>query len=310
MFRSFFAVVFVATATFGANAATITGTASCGYSALNNSRPFYADQGSCIAVTDLNFTPGSTNDFAVSPAELPGAQVGASYSLRALFGDLGGYADAYAYGSYSSNGIETIAPQLASIARVNAAFQDGITLASNTLSVGTPVSVRYSGSFEGDITQFGYTGNGATGVSTIFASFTLGGSAIGSIGEQFCLGFVQTFCTRVESGFFSYTFEAKIGDRFSLQSTLETFVDAHAILSSTNPFMTVSSTADALNSAHTFLDPLSSDFYILAESGHDYASPPISSVPEPSTGLLLAGGLMALLCRQRVRGASVRPDGS
>lgn len=312
MFKSFFAVVFVATASSSAHAAAITGTASCGYSAVNNSRPFYGDQGNCIAVTDMNFTPGSTNDFAAAPAVLPGVQVGASYSLRALFGDLGAYADAYAYGSFISNRIDTytIAPQLDSIARVNAAFQDEIALASNILSVGAPVSVRYSGRFEGDIIEFGNVGNGATGLSSIFASFSLGGDTIETIGEQFCIGFAQTFCTRVTSGSFSYTFNAKIGDRFSLQSSLETFVDARAILSESNPFIRVSSTADALNSAHTFLDPVSSDFYLLAESGHDYTSPFISSVSEPSTGLLLAGGLMALLCRHRVRSASVRLNGS
>lgn len=276
------------------SAASITGTASCRYSALNQSRPFYGNQGSCITITDTNFKPGSANDFAAAPV-LPGAQVGASYSLRALFGDLGAFSDAYANASFSSNGIDTIAPHLASNARVDTAFQEGVVLASTILSIGTPVSVRYSGRFEGEIVNLGSTGNGPTTFGFAFASFSLGGQP-GTFGEQFCIGFAQAFCTRDKSGSFSYTFQAKIGDRFLMQSALETYVEVNAISSQSNPFIRVSSTAASFDSAHTFLDPASSNFYIQSDSGHDYTSP----VPEPSTGLLLVSGLMVLLHRHRV----------
>lgn len=54
-----------------------------------------------------------------------------------------------------------------------------------------------------------------------------------------------------------------------------------------------SALVQADHTALTFLKPLG-DFFFVAESGHDYTRPLVSSVPEPAPMLLFCVGLLAL----------------
>jgi len=50
-------------------------------------------------------------------------------------------------------------------------------------------------------------------------------------------------------------------------------------------------TADFSNTGHVYVFSATPGVTVLSASGHDYALPQVSAVPEPASGLLLAGGL-------------------
>jgi hypothetical protein len=62
-------------------------------------------------------------------------------------------------------------------------------------------------------------------------------------------------------------------------------------------------TGDFANTGRVYVFSTTPGVTVLSASGHDYALPAVGAVPEPSTALLLSGGLwMAWLVRRRRRG--------
>jgi hypothetical protein len=91
----------------------------------------------------------------------------------------------------------------------------------------------------------------------------------------------------------SLVFTFVVGDIAIIEGQLQATASAASTAFEDGAFASQSVTSSALHTANFYLQPLD-DFTLVSFSGHDYALP-ASTVPEPVSVFLVAGGLSALL---------------
>jgi len=178
---------------------------------------------------------------------------------------------------------------------------DLITVQSNSLPIGTPVTLRLNGNIRGAMVGVDQTGaNGSVRIAPeIRASWNVQDA-------DFKNSFFAQLCTakfpsnrndcQPNDALFSETtsldIPTRIGARLSLTSEVNAFTSTLVGLF-LDGTVAQSGGVFAMNSAYTYFDLPSQDLFLNASSGYNYFTP--APVPEPPAVLLLVAGLFALL---------------
>jgi hypothetical protein len=207
------------------------------------------------------------------------AQVGSTSSTASI---VDGVLGAGAWATSSATGIQGQTSFAQTI------FVDTLTIFSNTLALGTPVTLQFALGLDGTTTEQWISGvQVACGtLNAVGSVYVTGGTqTVASAQDSSCLG-------SLDFNFFSI-FDVKVGDELTVQLQLLASASARA---------GASAYADATHTLNWFIDPLG-DFGYTTLSGNSYttATPP-PSAPEPASLLLfgIAGaGIVAKMRRRK-----------
>lgn len=211
-------------------------------------------------------------------------------SAAATQGRLQGFCRTYAaYG-----GTNTASETAGSSAIVTADWQDSVTITSNFLPKGYPVQLDMIMRLDGSITEFPYAGS-PQNVGRVDAYF-----------QQYDPGHnnVFTYFNYLDSAPSSetkrLTFPTFVGDTVILRGSL--YLNAY---SSGNYTYNLPSgiTLDYGHTSTFFIDPVNTGINLVSDSGHDYASPSVSDVPEPGAvafASVMGVALCGLIARRRI----------
>lgn len=275
---------------------------------VNNSVSYWS--GFNASTASSNYTPGDVvalrlDSCCVGPGGAGRVSYGAAMAARADYGTLG-----VAYGIGMEHPFDNYGWFLSSL--VTAESRDVVTVTSNTLAVGTPVSVTltanvhvapeislpYSPTVTPPIMQTGtYIDN--TFPDTFVGELTLSaglsvpgfGSVCWSASDPTCQG-----GTSVADQIFRWTKLVRVGDTIEINPIFQAY---GSILSGKGRAFVG---FQALGTAKTYLSFDADGVAAVAQSGYDYTAPAVaSSVPEPATwALMLVGfGMAGFAMRQR-----------
>lgn len=190
-----------------------------------------------------------------------------------------------------------------------AGFGDTLVVSSSTLPVGSPVTLQMTMSFNVVISE----NQGAM----FFIQYELGNSAGQVVDFQRSSQPFSSIPAQVFGFTHPVTFADTVGDTLRLSSMLNVgiyqYFDGQSYQSGplAGSYIYNQPSVDASHTSKVFLDSLTSGVDIVAASGHDYGTPPVSPVPEPAEAPLMLLGLAALvgvrrLPRHRSIGAACR----
>lgn len=219
---------------------------------------------------------------------------GAYYGVYGNYGDLKAYSNAHLSMRY--DGVN--ASNATATSTASTFFTDNVTIASDTLAFGELVTLRVMGMLDGGVSQFGYAPNVEL-TSTLTASISFEG-AFGTLRQDYCMGYEADGCSAIP-GSFGYYVYARVGDTITVSAALETVSTLTGHVNDSHLEISADASSNASYGEQVYLDAMTSDFHIVSQSGHDYAS--AIPVPEPATALLMLGGLLGLLRRSVSRKA-------
>jgi PEP-CTERM motif len=183
----------------------------------------------------------------------------------------------------------------------SASFDDALVVSSNTLAIGTPVTLQMTMSFDAVITanagalfDIRYELGNASGQ---VVDLERGSSTFSGLPPQ-----VYGFTAPV-------TFSDTVGDTLHLSSALKVGIDQFFNGQSyqsgplEGDYVFNQPSVDASHTSKVFLDAITPGVSLIAASGHDYGTvqaPPVSPVPEPTTAILMLLGLTAIVGMRRL----------
>jgi hypothetical protein len=190
---------------------------------------------------------------------------------------------AFAYG-YDAQGVGLFTGY--SSATAQGSFADAIVVGGAGLAMGTPVSYRVEFSIDGTLSS---------------PSFEIGGFLSASAGATARLTDLQSGqqvsfdwqAGRQATGQYSLTLATQVGHTLQFVGLLNTSAGVTHYAQTGR-----SAEADFFHTARYALAPSIAGLNTIGASGHDFA---VSSVPEPSTGVLLSAALLALAWQLRRR---------
>lgn len=169
-------------------------------------------------------------------------------------------------------------------ATVTSSFGDSLKVSGAGLAVGTPVSYRLDFSISGSLLT------GAPGQH--FGAFAQSSVSLRDI-DSFQSVALNWDASRQAAGLYSLTLNTQVGHTLYLSASL----NVGAQVQGNSPVGRVAE-ADFYHSAVYSLAPSVAGLNTVGASGHDFT---VSSVPEPSSGVLLGAGLLALVRLQSRR---------
>jgi PEP-CTERM motif len=181
-----------------------------------------------------------------------------------------------------------------------ASFDDTLVISSNTLAIGTPVTLQMTMSFDAVIT--------ANAGALFYIRYELGNSAGQVVDLERGSQTISNLPPQVYGFTYPVTFADTVGDTLRLSSVLKVgiyqYFDGQSYQSGPleGSYIFNQPSVDASHTSKVFLDALTPDVTLVAESGHDYSTvqaPPVSPVPEPAAASLMLLGLAALAGARR-----------
>lgn len=233
----------------------------------------------------------SASAFVTSGDTFGGGNAAASYAFGVQYGQLGAGVTAFTASNTGANG--SMGGNAVGAATAQVHFADEITPYSNTLDIGTPISINYQIPIHFFITS----------------SLSAGGNDYFNFDVGWVLGDVQGSYAGSGSNsidetnlFYSGSFIAHIGEASFIFEGIDIFLNASASTwfsddgSVHNGFADIN--ANFQNTVKLFLEADDPNVMLVAASGHDYA-PAISSIPEPATLAMVFPGLVGLIWYRR-----------
>lgn len=192
----------------------------------------------------------------------------------------------------------------------SASFTDYLTVDVVGKAIGTPVQVPFNYLVEVvSNTVLGYPVYSAHPIS-VYARFDIAGFGPQIFSSEAGLNFFQStslgnglYLSRIRSSEFSV--DAHVGDVLPISAIFS--IAGQANITDFNRQETFGAAADGRNTAGIWLGSLPSGLVITSASGHDYTIDPTAPVPEPTSAVLMLGGLLVLGLARRLRVADDSP---
>lgn len=251
---------------------------------------YFNDTGWIASASPLNQTFTAVARYT-DPAGYGSGEAEASATATVFYGRL----DAYGGGSASPilhrYGADARAIPVTGGAPL-VSYRDQLVVTSHTLAAGAPVALSFVFSFDGLSSFVSEPGGKYPSFAAIAAEFTMGDVTSGA-------HFDRNITT---AGTYAETSTVAVGDIIDITGSLFAYGDAAAY--------------DAAGDASfTFSDPtaefidVTPGAFLVSASGHDYTSPNVTRVPEPSPLPLFCLGLAGIGCMLIVRRRSTKATG-